>query len=129
MDVHIAEIKRDVYRYITFVFGGGLSLILNLLITYLLTELVHLWHMLSFAIALGVEILFLFIYHSFITFKKRGRFLLFVIVVLGISAANWLFVYVLSVVLNVYYLIAIIVSAAVISIINYLINKKLVFNC
>ena len=71
----IKEIKKDVYRYITFVFGGVLSLIINLIITYVLTEYLQLWHMLSFSIALGTEILFLFIYHTFITFKKEANLL------------------------------------------------------
>ena len=68
--------KKDIYRYLKFVFGGGFSLILNLLITSVLTEYLQLWHMLSFSIALGIEILFLFVYHSLITFKKKGKLLL-----------------------------------------------------
>ena len=62
----IEAIKKDIYRYIKFLFGGGVSLIINLIITYVLTEFLNLWHMLSFSIALGIEIVFLFFYHTFI---------------------------------------------------------------
>ena len=123
----IKEIKKDVYRYITFVFGGVLSLIINLIITYVLTEYLQLWHMLSFSIALGTEILFLFIYHTFITFKKEANFPFFITIILIISGLNWIAVYLLSVIIGIQYLIAIILSAGVISIINYLLNRNLVF--
>ena len=85
MNIPINEIKKDLYRYVKFVFGGGISLILNLLITYLLTELIGFWHMVSFAIALSLETIFLFAYHSKVTFKVNGKFKIFVIVILLIS--------------------------------------------
>lgn len=122
-----SQLKKDLYRYFKFIFGGGLSLLLNLAITYIFTEYLQLWHMLSYAIALSIEIFFLFTYHSLVTFKKKGRFWLFVIVILFISGLNWSAVYLLSVILKMPYLIAIVIAALTISIINYLLNKKLVF--
>lgn len=121
------ELKRDMYKYVKFLFGGGLSLLLNLGITYTLTEYLHLWHMLSFAIALGCEIFFLFAYHSYVTFRRNGKFWLFAIVILCISALNWLAVYLLTEFLMLPYLIAIILAAGVISVLNYGVNKRLVF--
>jgi len=127
MKLFSIDLNSDLFRYIKFLFGGGLSLLLNLGITYSLTEFLHLWHMLSFAVALGCEILFLFVYHSYVTFRKNGRFWLFVVVILFISGLNWLAVYVLTEVLTLPYLIAIVLSAAVISLLNYGINKRIVF--
>tara|TARA_B100000315_G_scaffold47424_1_gene42253 strand:+ start:472 stop:729 length:258 start_codon:yes stop_codon:yes gene_type:complete len=83
--------------------------------------------MLSFSIALGIEILFLFVYHSFITFNKEGKLSLFIIIILIISAMNWVAVYFLSIIIEVQYLMAITLSAGVISIINYLLNRSIVF--
>ena len=117
-----SEIKKDLFRYVKFVFGGGLSLILNLIVTYLLTEFLMLWHMFSFTIALCVEFFFLFIYHSVVTFKKRGKFLIFALVIIFISALNWLFVYIFSVTFQIQYLISIVVVALIISVLNYLLN-------
>lgn len=124
----LSEFKQDLFRYVKFIFGGGLSLILNLLVTYVLTEFLHLWHMISYSIALGLEIIFLFLYHSVVTFKQRGKFLLFAVIILFISTLNWIFVYLLSVTLEIQYLISIVVVALGISVLNYLMNKKLVFN-
>ncbi len=122
-----SELKIDLFRYVKFLFGGGLSLLLNLSLTYALTEFFRFWHMLSFAIALGCEIAFLFVYHSYVTFRKDGKFLIFALVVLFISGLNWMFVYLLTELLGVLYLYAIVVSAAVISVLNYGLNKKIVF--
>jgi|ETNmetMinimDraft_33_1059910.scaffolds.fasta_scaffold68180_2 putative flippase GtrA len=124
----IKELKKDIYRYIKFLIGGSISLIINLIITYVLTEYLNLWHMLSFSIALGVEIVFLFAYHSFITFNKKGRVSIFIIIILIISGMNWIAVYFLSIIIGIQYLIAIILSAGAISIINYLLNKNFAFN-
>lgn len=121
------SVRQDLFRYIRFLFGGGLSLLLNLGITYVLTESFQLWHMLSFAIALGCEIIFLFGYHSVVTFRKNGKFLLFVLVILFISVLNWLFVYFLTTFFLLPYLIAIVLAAGVISLLNYGINKRVVF--
>ena len=122
-----ASIQKDLFRYIKFLFGGGLSLLLNLGITYVLTEYFQIWHMFSFAIALICEIFFLFAYHSVVTFRKNGKFWLFVLVILFISALNWLAVYLLTEVFSLPYLIAIVLAAGVISLLNYGINKRLVF--
>lgn len=124
----ILQQRPHLYRYGKFLFGGGLSLMLNLAITFLLTEKLQLWHMLSFALALSVEILFLFIYHSLVTFEQWGKFFHFVAVILFISGVNWLGVYVLSVLLSLPYLLAIIVVALMVSILNYGLNRKWVFS-
>ena len=124
---NLVEIKKDLFRYVKFVFGGGISIVINLIITYILTEMFSIWQMISFSIALSLEVIFLFIYHSFITFKKNGNLKLFIIVILSISALNWIFVYILTELFNVQYLIAIVFVAGTISIFNYFINKKLVF--
>ncbi len=127
MNTIISLIKENWYGYFKFLFGGGLSLILNLTVTYLLTEFFQLWHMLSFAIALCTEILFLFGYHSLVTFRTKGKFWVFLIVILFISALNWVGVYLASVVLEIHYIISIVIVALIISVLNYFLNKRLVF--
>src|SRR3989338_7022911 len=122
-----SEIKQDLYSYVKFIFGGGLSLILNLTLTYLLTEFLALWHMLSYGLALGVEVIFLFFFHSSITFKQNGNFFRFAVLILAMSFLNWIAVYFLTVILPIPYLMGIILAAGVISILNYVLNKRLVF--
>ena len=119
---------REFKRYLTFIVGGGFSLLLNLGITYAFTEYAGLWHMLSYSFALMAEIIFLFVFHSYITFKAKGHFLKFALIILFISALNWLLVYLFSVIIGVYYLVAIVVVALVVSVLNYLLNREWVFN-
>jgi len=120
-------LNSNYFRYFKFLIGGGLSLLLNLFITFILTEYVHIWYMASFAIALGMEIFFLFLYHSVITFKKKGNFILFFLIILFISDLNWILVYLTTELLNWHYLFAIVIVAGTVSIINFLFNKYFVF--
>ncbi len=117
----------ELRMYLKFIVGGSLSTLLNLAITYLLTEVGHVWHMLAFAIALGIEIIFQFLYHSVITFKKKGKATLFLLVILLISDLNWILVYIISVKWRWHYLTSIILAALIISIINFYLNRYLVF--
>jgi putative flippase GtrA len=119
---------KSILTYFRFLVGGGLSLLLGLAITYILTEFFGIWHMLSFGIALAIEIIFLFLYHSVITFGKRGKFWLFIPVVLFISDLNWILVYVATIIFGWNYLISIIMVAGIVSVINFIMNKLLVFN-
>ena len=117
----------EAFSYFKFLIGGGISLLFGLGITYALTEVIGLWHMLSLAIAIVIEALFLFLYHSVITFKKKGRFGLFILVVLFISDLNWILVYIASVTWNFNYLISIVAVAGMVSAINFGMNRWLVF--
>ena len=82
--------------------------------------------MLSFGIALGCEILFLCI--SFLChFQEGWQIFGFCFSGLVYKLLNWMFVYLLTELLGVPYLYAIVVSAAAISVLNYGLNKKIVF--
>ena len=126
-DFKFKILNSNYFCYFKFLIGGGLSLLLNLFITFILTEIFNIWYMASFAIALGIEIFFLFLYHSVVTFRKRGNFLLFFFVILFISDLNWILVYLTTELLNWYYLFAIVIVAGAVSIINFLFNRIIVF--
>lgn len=118
---------REFKKYLIFIFGGGMSMLLNLGITYAFTDYVGLWHMYSYTIALFCELIFLFVYHTYITFRTRGNFIKFALVILLVSALNWLGVYFTSIILKIHYLISIILVALIISVLNYTINRLFVF--
>ena len=126
MNKELCSIK-GIGHYFKFLIGGGLSLLLNLGITFTLTEHLTIHYMASYTLALLIEIIFLFLYHSVITFKKRGRFWLFFFVVLFISDLNWILVYFISKILKENYLVSIVIAAGIISIINFSLNRLLVF--
>src|SRR3989344_6746318 len=120
-------LTKEFKRYFIFIFGGSLAMLLNLGITYAFTSYAGLWYMLSYAFALCFELIFLFVYHTYITFRTRGHFLKFASVIISISVLNWLGVYFTSVILGVYYLVSIVLVALIISVLNYTLNKLFVF--
>jgi len=119
--------KSELKRYFTFITGGAISTGIGVLITFLLTKYLHMWYMLSFAIALCIEIIFLFAYHTYITFKTKGDFIKFTMNIIIISFLNWIFVYFFSVIVGINYVISILFVALIISVLNYTVNKILIF--
>lgn len=115
------------FQYTKFIFGGGLALLINLAVTYYLTEYFNIWHIYSYGVIQILELIFLYIYHSIVTFKIYAKFIKFFIVILFIAFINWLFVLILTIQTNLDYLFIIILVTAVISIINFSLNKIYVF--
>lgn len=118
-------------RYIVFIAGGGMGMFINLCITYVLTEFVCFWYMLSYAIGQTVNLLFNFFYHRHITFtvtsQTKGRFGKFILVSAGVIPTSWLLVWFITEYLQFYYILSIILVAFLVSIIDFLINKMWVF--
>jgi len=127
-------------RYLIFIFGGGLGLVLTLLITTVLTEILSMWYALSYAIGLAIGTSFKFMFHRRITFGNlsqwRTRFRRYVTVIISLNGLNWLLVFAGTEILAnifqeevkaIYYTSTIIFVTAFMSIANFLINKKWVF--
>ena len=117
----------NILQYFKFIFGGGVSLIINLILTFLLIKIFHIWHMYAYGISLIIEISFLFLYHSIITFGIYGKIVKFIINIIFISTLNWVGVLLMSINLNLNYNISIIIIALIIFIINYYIINKIIF--
>ena len=128
-------------RYIVFVFGGGLGLVLALLITTVLTEMLGVWYALSYGIGLALGTSFKFAFHRAMTFgnktKWKKRFARYVAVIVAMNVVNWLLVFAGSEaaafvfqeeVKAVYYTSTILVVTASLSVVNYFLNRKLVFS-
>lgn len=132
-------LREEGLRYLVFLFGGGLSLLMNLVLTTFFTTTLHLWHMLSFALALSIEMAFLLVYHTRVTFRKEGRIERFVAVIGLISFCNWCGVFVVDhwlmpafsftmweLTVRDYH-VSIVLVAGVISVLNYMLNRFWVF--
>lgn len=122
---------KQLKKYVVFIIGGGLGAFINWTITVLLTELFGMWYMASYAIGQVVNIIFNFVYHRHITFKKtdnmKKRLLSFIVVSILLTILNMALVYLATESLKIFYLIPIIVVTILISIFNYILNKEVVF--
>jgi putative flippase GtrA len=127
-------------RYFIFLVGGGTGLVIAEVVTTFLTEVFHYWYMFSYVIGTIFAILFTFIYHRYVTFRKfsdiKKRFIKFVAVVSIIAVTNLVLVYTLteawanitgSPVTKVYYWTTIFFVTLVLSTVNFAVNKLWVF--
>ncbi len=123
-------------RYSYFTIGNWTAYLLQLLITFILTYFFDWWYMLSYATALLLGTLILFFYHENVTFKTKHpvfkenstkmllKFLIWAGLLILIS---WLIVFILAYILGMHYLLAIILTGPILSLFNYYVNKKWVF--
>lgn len=129
----LRQIRRagQAKRFIIFSIGGGLGTLVNLAITVMLTELFHMWYMASYTIGQVVNLFFNFLYHRHITFKKtdrwRKRFVYFTIISLLTILLNMLLVYLITELFKIFYIISIILITILIAVLNYLLNREVVF--
>ncbi len=118
-------------KFFVFSIGGGLGAIINWTITVTLTEIFHMWYILSYSIGLAINLIFNFIYHQNITFKKKDRwkkrFTFFTVVSILTIILNLLSVYLVTELLQIFYLISIIFITILIAILNFVLNKEIVF--
>lgn len=122
----------EALRYLVFITGGGTGMLINVCLTYVFTEFVHRWYMLSYTIGQAVNLSFNCFYHRHITFTVTSRgeecFGKFILVSLGLILTSWLLVWYITEFLNFYYILSIAIVAFFVSLIDFLINKFWVFN-
>lgn len=128
--------NKTLERYFIFIIGGGFGLLVNIIITFILTEFFHFWHMLSYSIGLIFNIIVNFTYHRFITFATKDNWIeniiKFITGYFMIVIINWILVYIFTEIFifsifRYYYIIVIIFITFLVSIFNYAINKRWVF--
>lgn len=118
-------------RYAFFCIGGISVFLIEVIMTIILTEFFHIWHMYSYALSLILGLVILFAYHSFITFENLrnilNNFSRFTAVYFSSYIASWILVLIITH-LGLHYIISIIIISISLSIFTYKINKKWVFN-
>jgi len=134
---------NELIKYAQFIFGGGLGLLANLAVTYVLADIIGLWFRASYAIGLAANVLFNFLYHRHITFgrkdKSMSRLYKFIPLTLAVTATNYILVLTfteliilkwlmpVSFLQQYYNYMAIVAVTGLVSVINYLANKLWVF--
>ena len=61
-------------QFIIFLFGGGLGALLNLGMTYFLTEFFGFWYLTAYSFGVISNIVFNFFFHRAITFQEKSNF-------------------------------------------------------
>jgi len=112
---------------------GGVGLLINLTITYLLVTFFALWYFYSFFIGLLISWTGSFILNAFITFPEHERtayvhkYFLFLSNYSVVFVLNMTLIYVLTSLLSIYYLISILVCAASTTVLTYSFSKYAVY--
>ncbi len=121
--------RHHLKKYAVFSFGGMLSFLYELIMTVFLTEVFHIWHMLSYAIAIITGLLLLFMFHATITFSDQistNRLHRFYLTYLAAGSVNW-FLVLLITRAGIRYTIAITGITALMSVVTYVTNRYWVF--
>ena len=120
-------------RYPHFIMIGLTGFLINLLLTFVFTEFFHLWYLLSYIMGALLSWVFSFYMNSHFTFRghnsehnfKRYIFYLQTYGLMGL--ASLAFVYILTSIFGVYYLLSILIASSVMSLATFVFNKKVVF--
>lgn len=124
-----AKFKHYPYFFII----GGIGYGISIGLTFLFTEYIQLWYLLSFIIAALISLTCSFILNSLFTFRgylresHRERYALYIGFYIISALITFALVYILTSILNMYYLISITIVTLASSFITYIVNKKFIF--
>lgn len=120
-------------RYPHFLIIGGLGYGISIGLTFLFTEYMRLWYLLSFIIAALVSLTVSFMLNSAFTFKgylrksHSRRYSLYIGFYAVSALVTFTLVYLLTSVFGIHYLISITAVTLISSFITFIVNKKLIF--
>ena len=118
-------------RFFRYSLGGVFSYLINIVVTYLLTTIFHIYYFYSYLIAFSIVILFNFTFSIKIIFSVNGnivnRFTRYIMFLTIFSLINIFSVKFLTEIMNLYYIISITIVTIVLFIIKYFIYKRFVF--
>jgi dolichol-phosphate mannosyltransferase len=125
---------KDIPKLVRFVISGGAATLTNLGILYVLTNLFHVWYLLSSVAAFIISFFVSFALQKFWTWKDHATESLhrqagayFAVTLTGLGL-NTLFMYLLVDKAGLQYLVAQIIASAVIAVFNFFMYQKFVFN-
>lgn len=120
-------------KFIQFIFVGGCGLLINLGITYVLTQYAGWWYLLSYIVGTFASWNFVFFTNSFFTFaghSKENYFRKYVTFMVGYSGSliiNAGLVFFCTSILHVYYLFSIIFATIITTLYTFFFSKRIVY--
>jgi len=121
-------------KLIKFSLIGGIGLIINLVVAYVLKEFMGLWYFWAFMLGVLFNWTFNFLANSYITFRGHSKekyaikYATFLSIYLVALAVNSGLVYTMTSVLNIYYLVSIAVAAGITTLITFSSSRRLVYH-
>lgn len=124
--------KQSLVKFFVFILGGGIGTLICLLIVFALTEQAGLWYMPSYGVGVSAAVFFNFLFHRSITFSIRddtkNRMKKFVVTSILIGMGIVALVYIFTEFFGLWHMFSGILAIAIMSVINFWINKKWVFS-
>ena len=120
-------------QFLRFVLVGSCGLLLNLGITYVLTEFYGVWYFSAFLIGVVCNWMTTFLLNSLVTFPGRKskstsrRFFIYITVYMVSFLFNAALVYIFTSYIGVYYLFSIILATAITTSSTFILSKKIIF--
>jgi putative flippase GtrA len=125
-------IFKKAVKFLNFSFVGTTTFAMQLFLTLLFTEMAHITYYISHAIALILAWLSNFTFNMKLTFNVKGmlrrRMGKYLLVAIGISSVNWLFVIFTVEIIHIHYFISIILVTAILSLLNFASQELWVFS-
>ncbi len=127
----LAHVQFRHYPY--FFIIGGFAYGINIGLTLLFTEYIHLWYLWSFMIAAFISLSCSFILNSLFTFRgylresHSERYALYIGFYIISALITFVLVYILTSIFNIHYIVSITVITLVSSFVTYIVNKKFIF--
>lgn len=122
---------KEMQRFFTFSLVGMTAFAVLMIVTVILTELVHLQYYISYAIGILLAWWMSFVGHMNITFKANGNFMKrfgkFTLASMVHGCISWILVLTLVEFVGIYYLITIVVVTPIMAIENFMVQKMWVF--
>lgn len=133
-----SKIFKLLKQFLLFNLGNNLQFWAQLSLTFILTEVIKLWYMVSYGVALSITTIGLFFFQQFITFHQKPRELIkklirFTLITLGIYIPNWFLVLFITDWLNknimfkYNYILSIGITAIPYTLVYYLVCKEWLF--
>ena len=119
-------------QFLLYCLGGGLAFIIDVGGLYVFTEYLKIWYIFSATLSFILAAIFNYLFQRFITFKSVDKnisrqFILFVIVAaIGLLINNTL-LYLLVELAGIWYIFAKVLTAAIVLVWNFFVNKKFTF--
>jgi len=130
MEILIFFINHKIIRYI---FSGGMATITNILILFLLTDIIGINYIISGIVSFSISVVVSFTLQKFLTFQDNStdnlhkKFIIFIIIAVINLIANTSLLYVFTEYFGLYYILSQIFAGAIVAFWSFFLYKIIVF--